>query len=84
MNNVMPELLKSKKDQSNMIAALDIGTSKVVVIVAELQADGILKIIGKGQHVSKGLKKGQSSEMHIGKHTDGTHSFPLKFIMMET
>ena len=36
MNNVMPELLKSKKDQSNMIAALDIGTSKVVVIVAEL------------------------------------------------
>ena len=58
MNNVMPELLKSKKDQSNMIAALDIGTSKVVVIVAELQVDGVLKIIGKGQHISKGLKKG--------------------------
>ena len=58
MNNVMPEMLKKKKDQNNMIAALDIGTSKVVVIVAELQADGILKIIGKGQHISKGLKKG--------------------------
>ena len=58
MNNVMPDILKSKKDQNNMIAALDIGTSKVVVIVAELQPDGILKIIGKGQHVSKGLKKG--------------------------
>ena len=41
-----------------MISALDIGTSKVVVIVAELQPDGVLKIIGKGQHVSKGLKKG--------------------------
>jgi len=58
MNNVIPPILKSKKEQNNMIAALDIGTSKVVVIVAELQADGILKIIGKGQHVSKGLKKG--------------------------
>ena len=58
MNNVIPPILKSKKDQNNMISALDIGTSKVVVIVAELQPDGILKIIGKGQHVSKGLKKG--------------------------
>jgi cell division protein FtsA len=58
MNNVLPPILKSKKEQINMIAALDIGTSKVVVIVAEIQPDGILKIIGKGQHVSKGLKKG--------------------------
>ena len=58
MNNVIPPILKSKKDQNNMISALDIGTSKVVVIVAELQPDGVLKIIGKGQHVSKGLKKG--------------------------
>ena len=58
MNKVMPPILKSKKDQQSMIAALDIGTSKVVVIVAEIQPDGVLKIIGKGQHVSKGLKKG--------------------------
>jgi len=58
MNNVMPPKLNSKKDQQSMIAALDIGTSKVVVIVAEIQPDGVLKIIGKGQHVSKGLKKG--------------------------
>ena len=61
MNNVLPPILKSiksKKDQNTMISALDIGTSKVVVIVAELQPDGVLKIIGKGQHVSKGLKKG--------------------------
>lgn len=58
MNNVLSPILKSKKDQNTMISALDIGTSKVVVIVAELQPDGVLKIIGKGQHVSKGLKKG--------------------------
>ena len=58
MNNVLSDVLKNKKDQNIMISALDIGTSKVVVIVAELQSDGVLKIIGKGQHVSKGLKKG--------------------------
>ena len=58
MNNVLSDVLKNKKDQNIMISALDIGTSKVVVIVAELQPDGVLKIIGKGQHVSKGLKKG--------------------------
>ena len=58
MNNVLSDVLKNKKDQNIMISALDIGTSKVVVIVAELQPDGVLKIIGKGQHISKGLKKG--------------------------
>jgi len=37
---------------------LDIGTSKIVAIVAELQPEGTLKVIGLGQHVSRGLKKG--------------------------
>mgnify|MGYP000409724364 FL=1 len=46
------------KEDKNTIVALDVGTSKIVVIVAELQSDGILKIIGLGQHISKGLKKG--------------------------
>ena len=46
------------KDENNLIVALDVGTSKIVVIVAELMPDGVLKIIGLGQHVSKGLKKG--------------------------
>jgi cell division protein FtsA len=46
------------KDDNKLIVALDVGTSKIVVIVSELQPDGILKIIGIGQHISKGLKKG--------------------------
>lgn len=46
------------REEKNIIVALDVGTSKIVVIVAELQEDGILKIIGLGQHISKGLKKG--------------------------
>ncbi len=45
-------------EMNNLIVGLDIGTSKIVAIVAELQADGGLKVIGLGQHVSKGLRKG--------------------------
>jgi len=48
---------KAKEDK-NLIVGLDIGTSKIVAIVAELLPDGTLKVIGIGQHVSRGLKKG--------------------------
>ena len=43
---------------SNMIVGLDIGTSKVVAIVGEMNADGSLSIVGIGRHRSRGLKKG--------------------------
>lgn len=46
------------KDAKNLIVGLDIGTSKVVAVVAEVTADGRHEIIGLGQHESKGLKKG--------------------------
>ncbi|WP_047551290.1 cell division protein FtsA [Methylotenera sp. G11] len=46
------------KEDQNLIVGLDIGTSKIVAIVAELQPEGTLKVIGLGQHVSRGLKKG--------------------------
>ncbi|MDY6984236.1 MAG: cell division protein FtsA, partial [Pseudomonadota bacterium] len=42
----------------NMIVGLDIGTSKVVAIVGEINADGGLNIVGIGRHRSRGLKKG--------------------------
>ncbi|MEY3659959.1 MAG: cell division protein FtsA [Pseudohongiellaceae bacterium] len=43
---------------NNMIVGLDIGTSKVVAIVGEANADGSLSIVGIGRHRSRGLKKG--------------------------
>ncbi|ACT49713.1 MULTISPECIES: cell division protein FtsA [Methylovorus] len=46
------------RDDKNLIVGLDVGTSKIVAIVAELQPDGGLKVIGLGQHASRGLKKG--------------------------
>jgi cell division protein FtsA len=42
------------KEDKNLIVGLDIGTSKIVAIVAELQPE----VIGLGQHISRGLKKG--------------------------
>ena len=46
------------KENKNLVVGLDIGTSKVVAIVAELLPDNRLNIIGMGAHESKGLKKG--------------------------
>jgi cell division protein FtsA len=43
---------------NNMIVGLDIGTSKVVAIVGEVNSDGSLSIVGIGRHRSRGLKKG--------------------------
>ena len=46
-------------NESRMLVGLDIGTSKVVAIVAELSPEGVVEIIGIGSHPStKGLKKG--------------------------
>lgn len=42
----------------NLIVGLDIGTSKVVAIVGEVNNKGELEIIGIGSHRSTGLKKG--------------------------
>jgi cell division protein FtsA len=46
------------KEARNLVVGLDIGTSKVACLVAELGADGRLEVLGMGSHESKGLKKG--------------------------
>ena len=48
----------SKKSDQNLLVGLDIGTSKVVAIVADLTPEGEIDIIGIGSHPSRGLKKG--------------------------
>ena len=47
------------KETKNLIVGLDIGTSKIVAVVAELTSDERLNILGLGTHQeSRGLKKG--------------------------
>ena len=50
--------MRMAKENKNLIVALDIGTSKVACLVAEVRPDGALEILGMGNHESKGLKKG--------------------------
>ena len=48
----------SSGNEGNMIVGLDIGTSKVVALVGEINRDGVVEIVGIGLHPSRGLKKG--------------------------
>lgn len=45
------------ESQVQKIVGLDIGTNKVAAIVAEVNNDGELEIIGIGTHHSRGLKR---------------------------
>ena len=48
----------SRKDGTNMVVALDIGTSKVVALIGEISANGEVEIVGIGKNPSHGMKKG--------------------------
>jgi cell division protein FtsA len=48
----------AKKTDKSMIVGLDIGTSKLVAIVGEVNDNGQIEIIGIGSHASRGMKKG--------------------------
>jgi len=45
-------------DDANIIVGLEIGTSKICVVVGEQNADGGVNIIGLGQSRSRGVRKG--------------------------
>ena len=44
--------------RSDVLVGLDIGTSKICAIVAEVAEDDSLEIVGLGKHPSKGLNRG--------------------------
>ena len=46
------------KEYKDLVVGLDIGTSKVMVVVAEVQTSGDLKLAGIGVADSQGLKRG--------------------------
>ena len=52
------QLMNKPRETKQLLVALDIGTSKIVAIVAEVLPEGALSILGIGQHPSRGLKKG--------------------------
>ena len=50
--------MNKARENRNLIVGLDIGTSKIVAIVAEVIPEGGFEVIGLGSHPSRGLKKG--------------------------
>lgn len=46
------------KEYKDLVVGLDIGTSKIMVVVAEVLPGGLLKIAGFGVSASNGLKRG--------------------------
>jgi cell division ATPase FtsA len=53
----------AKKAEKSLVVGLDIGTSKIVAIVGELQTDGSVEVIGLGSHPSRGLRRGVVVDM---------------------
>ena len=45
--------------KENIIVGLEIGTSKVCVVVADARADGTMKVLGVGQTPARGVRKGE-------------------------
>ena len=50
--------LSGRTEKKNLIVGLDIGTSKIAAIVAEIKSEGGFEVIGMGTSPSRGLKKG--------------------------
>lgn len=50
--------MSNSRENKNLIIGLDIGTSKIVTIVAEVKSEGTMEVIGVGMHESSGMKKG--------------------------
>ncbi|MCL2644414.1 MAG: cell division protein FtsA, partial [Betaproteobacteria bacterium] len=46
------------KEYKDLIVGLDIGTTKVTCMVAEVRPDGRLSIVGLGTQPTSGLKRG--------------------------
>ncbi|MDX2319521.1 MAG: cell division protein FtsA [Moritella sp.] len=53
----------TKSMERKLIVGLDIGTSKIAVVVGELLPDGELNIIGLGESASRGMDKGGVNDL---------------------
>lgn len=71
-------ILKRKKDMSDtgaksgqIIAALDIGTSKIVCLIARVDDNRGLEIIGMGHQASKGIRSGNVVDLGLAERVIG-------------
>ncbi|MBM3886988.1 cell division protein FtsA [Candidatus Dependentiae bacterium] len=48
----------SKKIEKNLLVGLDIGTSKIITLIGEIDENNQITLVSVGSHPSKGLKRG--------------------------
>jgi len=57
------------KLKTGLIAALDIGTTKVCCLIAHAHGDGAIRIVGIGHHASRGLRGGNVIDMDAAQNS---------------
>ncbi len=55
--------MSNPKMRNGLIAALDVGTTKVCCFIARTQEDGTLRVLGMGHQVSRGMRGGAVVDM---------------------
>ncbi|MFA5939129.1 MAG: cell division protein FtsA [Sinimarinibacterium sp.] len=48
----------ARREERNLLVGLDIGTSKCVAVVGQVTPDGQIEVVGRGEHVSRGMNRG--------------------------
>jgi len=61
----------SSLSKNDIVAAVDIGTSKVCCLIARVNPDNTLQVIGIGHHASQGLKSGSIVDLKLAEHAVG-------------
>ena len=62
------------RDIKDLIVALDIGTSKVVAVVAEILPEGRFEVLGLGQHESRGMRRGVRVQRSTDRRPQARHA----------
>jgi cell division protein FtsA len=48
----------ARREERNLLVGLDIGTSKCVAVVGQVTPEGQVEVVGRGEHVSRGMNRG--------------------------
>ncbi len=59
----------NRRNEKQLIVGLDIGTSKVLVVVGEVQPGEPIEVIGIGSHITRGLKRGAVVDIESTMHS---------------
>ena len=62
--------MSRSNETKNLIVGLDIGTSKIVAIVAEVKPEGGYEVIGMGSHPSRGAEKRRGRQYRNDRECD--------------